>query len=118
MHRKAQSLPKSGNVGRVIAFMPTQKTPLSDLPAYTASQSLSRPPRRELAVHTFELKDSKGRPWLTLAVSSRAPSSACLPHFYEGDQVRGFVNLNLEKETQVKSVTVMVSDPEPYATIL
>ena len=98
--------------------MPTQETPLSGLPSYTANQSLSRPPRRELAVHTFELKDGKGRPWLTLSVSSRAPSPSCIPHFYEGDEVRGVVNINLEKEMQVKSVTVMVSDAQYYATAL
>ncbi|KAJ3546756.1 hypothetical protein NM688_g5477 [Phlebia brevispora] len=89
-------------------FMTTQGTPLSALPAYTATQSLLRQPRRQPVVHTYELKDGKGRPWLTLNVSSRAPNPSCLPHFYEGDAVNGVVSLDLEKEMQIKSVTAVV----------
>lgn len=89
--------------------MPPQVPPPPNLPAYTARQPASRPDARVPALHTYALNDGKGRPWLTLNMSSRAPSSVCLPQFYEGDSIRGSVSLRLEKESQVKTVTITVS---------
>ena len=88
----------------------------TDLPAYTARLSLSRPNVREPVVHTYSLKDGRGRAWLILNVASRAPSPFCLPQLYEGEPVRGSVEVDLEKETQVKAVDIMVCIPSLRAS--
>ncbi len=94
----------------------------SDLPAYSPPESPrehSRAPR-ELTVHTYELMNSKKRPWVVLKVVDKAASSAHLPHIYEGEPIEGTVDLNLEKDVQIKSVSIAVcrwflyEDPHSY----
>ena len=59
--------------------------------------------------HQYNLEDSKGKPWVILRLSSRAPSSKALPVFFEGDKVNGEVEANLGKGENCKAVIVKVS---------
>ncbi|KAI1792706.1 hypothetical protein LXA43DRAFT_311003 [Ganoderma leucocontextum] len=68
------------------------------------SRSTSRPP----VEHLYHLTNSRDRPWLTLRVLSKAPASNYLPSFYEGDNIRGSVALNLGKEDSIKAISIQV----------
>ncbi|KLO08938.1 hypothetical protein SCHPADRAFT_931505 [Schizopora paradoxa] len=75
-------------------------------PPFTAASSSSAASRTE---HTYSLNNSKGKPWLTLVIKSRAPSSKALPVFYEGDVISGTVSVSLDKPESSKGVTIAVT---------
>ena len=85
----------------------------SELPNYVdsfqdAAVLLSRAPR--LSTHVYGIrKKLDGPEWLILRVTSRSKSPDKLPLCIEGDPVVGSVELNLERETVVRNVTVTVS---------
>ena len=75
-------------------------------PPFSAASSSSAASRTE---HTYSLNNSKGKPWLTLVIKSRAPSPKALPVFYEGDVISGTVSVSLDKPESSKGVTIAVS---------
>lgn len=58
--------------------------------------------------HTYKLENSKGRPWLYLALNSRAPDQKVSPLFFDGDKVEGQVGLNLQRTENIKFVSITV----------
>ncbi|KAJ7031297.1 hypothetical protein C8F04DRAFT_1110692 [Mycena alexandri] len=71
-----------------------------ELPSYTSA-----------VAHRTEHKSSletKGKPWLSVFIQSRAATAAARAFFVEGDTVVGRVELNLEKNETVKSISVSV----------
>ncbi|KAI0329806.1 hypothetical protein GY45DRAFT_840948 [Cubamyces sp. BRFM 1775] len=88
-----------------------------DLPEYApsssfASDSVSTPGHyvatRYPTEHRYHLETSKGRPWLTLKVFSKAPGPSYLPAFYQGEAVTGSVKLSLDTEEAIKSVSIQI----------
>lgn len=67
--------------------------------------------------HISSLEDSKGRPWVSLIVTSRAANSALPPFFMEGDVISGRVELDLEKPETAKAVVVSVSKYTLYRAL-
>jgi hypothetical protein len=82
-----------------------------ELPEYMGLQT--RTPdvaitRRELTTHETTANTSKGTPWLTLKVRSRARNPTQLPQFWEGDTITGSVDLDLQKPESIVGVTISV----------
>lgn len=82
-----------------------ERSPLARSSTSSASRGV-RPPTEHL-YHRFT--SSKGQPWLTLKVASKAPASSYLPAFYQGEAITGSVVLCLDREETIKSVSVQVS---------
>lgn len=82
-----------------------ERSPLARSSTSSASRGV-RPPTEHL-YHRFT--SSKGQPWLTLKVASKAPASSYLPAFYQGEAISGSVALCLDREETIKSVSVQVS---------
>ena len=76
------------------------------LPRYTSTSTASLGP--ELSEHTFQLEDSKGRPWLWLTVKSRAKDKKTWPLFYERDIIHGTVEVDFDKTDGAKAVAISV----------
>ena len=92
----------------VSAVLDTDKPADGDLPSYAdvrSSQSSSAALRTE---HTFSLNTVKGNPWISLHVTSRAPSPKTLPVFRDGDEIVGSVKINLDKPESCKGITIAV----------
>ena len=64
---------------------------------------------RDLVTHSVSLKDRHGREYATLNVASCARSPDHMPILYEGELLKGSLDLDLVQETYVKSVTISVS---------
>lgn len=78
-----------------------------ELPAYAAP--FPRPSnRRERVEHSFYLRGS-GRPWLRLALRSRAAKQEQMPYMLGGEPVTGYVELTLEKPEYFLAIEVSVS---------
>ena len=78
-------------------------TPSADLPAYSLR------PEGNLAEveHEYSAKNNKGKAWFILKVKSRA-GSAKVPRMTEGQPLIGSVLLDLNENTTIKHVTVVV----------
>ncbi|EIW53242.1 uncharacterized protein TRAVEDRAFT_134054 [Trametes versicolor FP-101664 SS1] len=81
-----------------------ERSPLARSSTSSASRGV-RPPTEHL-YHRFT--SSKGQPWLTLKVASKAPASSYLPAFYQGEAITGSVVLCLDREETIKSVSVQL----------
>ncbi|THH08878.1 hypothetical protein EW145_g2410 [Phellinidium pouzarii] len=90
----------------------------SELPSYADSPRTTRaadtvlitPPSNSISTqHDYWLDNTKGKHWLSLRVFSRAPTSKTLPVFYNCDEVRGEVMMELEKPEGYKGVVVGIS---------
>lgn len=85
----------------------------SELPPYSPSAGAVPPSpvqcSREPVTRSVSLTDNHGKPYATLNVVSNARSSEHTPILYEGGQIVGSLDLNLEEDTSVKAVTVSVS---------
>ncbi|EKM58518.1 uncharacterized protein PHACADRAFT_252915 [Phanerochaete carnosa HHB-10118-sp] len=77
------------------------------LPRYSSTSTASLGP--ELSEHTFQLEDSKGRPWLWLTVKSRAKDKKTWPLYYERDIIHGTVAIDFDKTDGAKAVAISVS---------
>lgn len=75
--------------------------PDAELPGYAA-----RAPNT--MEHRYQLDDSKGRPWLWLAVKSRSKDAKQLPLFFEHDTISGTVEVDLDKAEGSKGVLISV----------
>lgn len=73
-------------------------------PAYSSSSSGG-----SKTEHVFSLNNSKGKPWLSLFVTSRAPTVKALPVFLDGDAITGEVRVALDKAESAKAVSIGVS---------
>lgn len=78
-------------------------------PAYSSSSSGG-----SKTEHVFSLNNSKGKPWLSLVVTSRAPSVKALPVFLDGDAITGEVRVALDKAESAKAVSIGVSARLPF----
>jgi hypothetical protein len=91
----------------------------NDLPAYTRRHNARRASAhpsishvsapRDLCQHTYELMNSKNRPWAKLTLDSSARSSQQIPTFFEDDPIAGTVALSLDKEDSITAISVSVS---------
>lgn len=77
------------------------------LPRYSSTSTASLGP--ELSEHTFQLEDSKGRPWIWLTVKSRAKDKKTWPLYYERDNINGSVEVDFDKTDGAKAVSITVS---------
>jgi hypothetical protein len=84
----------------------------SPLPAYSTASALASPqappPNRELTTHETHINASKGKPWLTLKLRSRARDANKLPEFLTGDRITGSIELDLPKGDPIVGITVTV----------
>ena len=83
----------------------------SELPGYTTGEGVNGrgahgPYETE---HAYELKNTKGRAWLNLRLRSRAPNKSSLPLFMTEDEIKGEVQVDLEKAESSKGVVIAVS---------
>lgn len=78
-------------------------------PAYSSSSSGG-----SKTEHVFALNNSKGKPWLSLVVTSRAPTVKALPVFLDGDAITGEVRVALDKAESAKAVSIGVSARLPF----
>lgn len=95
--------------------MSDMKSHDSQLPSYADVRSNSTSQTSSAAFstqHTFSLNNTKGKPWLSLHISSRAPTDKTLPVFRDGDEIRGEVKVQLEdkKPESCKGILVGVSE--------
>lgn len=84
-----------------------------ELPSYTAKKESLGPAGATSSSglgteHSFSLKDSKGRAWLTLVVLSRAASDKSLPVFSDEDEINGTVKADAEKPESCKGISISV----------
>ena len=84
-----------------------------ELPSYGdlvfhPSPRLQQRPHGMTIAHVYTRPTRKSSPWLTLRVTSRAKTTKHLPLFSEGDAIAGSVDLDLEQEMVVKTVTISV----------
>lgn len=91
--------PAAGDAKSVPRAAPHPGSP----PPFSASTSSSA--RVE---HVYSLNLTKGKPWLSLRMTSRAPSPKALPVFAEGDEISGTVEIDLEKPESSKGITIEV----------
>lgn len=77
------------------------------LPRYSSASTISLGP--ELSEHSFQLTDSKGRPWVWLTVKSRAKDKKTWPLYYERDIINGSVEVDFDKTDGAKAVAISVS---------
>ena len=78
------------------------------LPRYSRA-SFSSVQSVELLEHTYTLQDSKGRPFITLHVKSRAKDKKTWPLFCERDVIHGAVEVDFDKTDGAKAVSIAVS---------
>ena len=86
------------------------------LPSYQAVntgviRATSPPATRGIASrtkHSYSRETGKGKPWLTLNVTSRAVSPKVLPVFRDDDEISGEVKIDLDKPESYKGITVNV----------
>ena len=89
-----------------------------ELPAY--SRRTRRHGHREhreqpqRAHHVFELTGTRGRPWATLQLNSSARATAKIPTFFEDEPIVGSVDLDLDNQDPIQSVTVTVRLPSSF----
>lgn len=87
------------------------KSPPSELPTYSES-SAGAPAER--ITHSYDLKDKKGRPWVTLQVySATASTPSQLPRMVQGEPIQGKLILDTEEDKHIKSISVSVSPFPP-----
>ena len=62
----------------------------------------------ELMEHSYQLEDSKGRPWIWLSIKSRAKDKKTWPLYYERDLIQGTVEVDFDKTDGAKAVSIGV----------
>ncbi|KAL6304660.1 hypothetical protein BKA93DRAFT_825556 [Sparassis latifolia] len=96
-----------------------------ELPGYAAGSGTSGYNRasgtntgtRSRTEHRYALTNSNKRRWLTLKVPSHSPTPAHLPSLFEDEAIAGAVELNLEREETIKSITVVIQGQMTESTI-
>ena len=78
-----------------------------ELPAYT-TPFLRPSTQRERVEHSFYLRGG-GRPWIRLALRSRAAKQEQMPYMLGGEPVSGYIELSLEKPESFLDIEVLVS---------
>ncbi|KAI0091104.1 hypothetical protein BDY19DRAFT_1067684 [Irpex rosettiformis] len=78
------------------------------LPRYSRA-SFSSVQSLELLEHSYTLPDSKGRPFITLHVKSRAKDKRTWPLFCERDTIRGTVEVDFDKTDGAKAVSITLA---------
>jgi hypothetical protein len=88
---------------------------VTTLPSYTRRETWApgrahQVHRRQLTEHEFHLSHKHSeKPWLSLTLRSRAPSSKSIPAYLEGEDVAGNVLLNLEHPDHISRIGFTVS---------
>jgi len=88
-------------VSQIAAFV-------ADLPPYTRRRrdTVSAPSRRDPVEHIYQLVDGRSRPWAILRVLSSAKSAKSLPTFYEKEDIKGTLDLHLDRGDSIQAITV------------
>ncbi|TBU50446.1 hypothetical protein BD309DRAFT_1049067 [Dichomitus squalens] len=79
------------------------------LPGYTRTVGLEWDVPAADRHHKFHLTKKTGERWLTLSLTSRAATVADTPTFFQGGDVSGSLQLQLDNEELVDGITVAVS---------
>ena len=58
--------------------------------------------------HRYALQDRSGREWLSFKMKSRAADPKHAPLFFDGDRIKGVVQLDLAKAQTLKGLTITV----------
>ena len=82
----------------------------TQLPSYTiaSGRGASSTQASELIEHSYQLEDSKGRPWIWLHVKSRAKDKKSWPLYYEKDVIEGKVEVDFDRTDGPKGVMIGV----------
>ena len=86
-----------------VESLPVNEAPGPSIPRMQRSESSFEP-----QLHEFTNDGSSKHPWATLRLRSSAPSSKSLPIFFEGQKIRGEVELCLRKPDSIKSIAISV----------
>lgn len=79
------------------------------LPAYSPPVAgPSQRVRRRNVKHTYYLKNTAGKRWLTVKVNSRDAHEKSVPAFLGGDAVTGIIILDLDKAEKIIAVKIRV----------
>ncbi|CCL99286.1 uncharacterized protein FIBRA_01302 [Fibroporia radiculosa] len=65
-------------------------------------------PHAEMIEHKYHLQDSKSVAWLWLTLKSRAKAATQLPLYYDADPIAGAIEVNFDKASGVKRVSIAV----------
>jgi hypothetical protein len=83
-----------------------------ELPEYSPAPGPPGPSTRTGHVnsleHRFVLQSKSGREWLSFKMRSRALDTKHIPIFFEGDNIRGLVQIDLAKVETLKGLTITV----------
>lgn len=96
--------------------LPPTPDPNSELPSYSRNVQTNWDVPPLQTNHIYHLTKKRGFQWLTLALTSRARSSEDTPLFFQGGQIAATLQLDLEKEEIVESVSASVSSIAVSAT--
>jgi hypothetical protein len=78
-------------------------------PAYRATPTRPRTGASSFRhEHCYALQDKSGSDWVSFKVKSRAADPKHAPLFFEGDIIKGEVQLNLAKAETLKGLTITV----------
>jgi len=83
-----------------------------DPPSYTRGNQTARR-RRQIrhsprSEHAFTFRDTREHAWAILRVQSSATSSTHQPVYRPGDEICGFVDLDLTKEKSIQAINASV----------
>lgn len=78
------------------------------LPSYSSGRGATTSHAAEPTEHSYQLEDSKGRPWIWLYIKSRAKDKKTWPLFYEKDVIEGKVEVDFDKTDGAKGVMIGV----------
>jgi hypothetical protein len=91
--------------------LPTYSYPHRRRRLSTANRSNhSRTPRAEHVI-PLTTNDASHRSWAQMKIQSSAKSASHIPSFRPGDEIVGFVELDLPREKSITSITITVSSP-------
>ncbi|KAI0303667.1 hypothetical protein B0F90DRAFT_1892715 [Multifurca ochricompacta] len=80
-----------------------------ELPEYSPNPGRPRAGTRGFSCeHRYALQDRNGHDWISFKVKSRAADSKHMPLFFEGDTIKGEVQLELSKAETLKGLTITI----------
>lgn len=90
------------------AMAENREDPDSALPPYIGRGAPNSTQGTESVEHSYQLEDSRGRPWIWLILKSRAKDKKTWPLFYEQDVIQGTVEVDFDKTDGAKGVSIGV----------
>jgi hypothetical protein len=80
-------------------------------PAYTSTPNRRTGAGSFRQEHRYKLQDKSGHDWVAFKVRSRAVDPKHAPLFFEGDTIKGEVQLDFAKAQTLKGLTITVRAP-------